>query len=88
MNFKSNSGFSASIINKGNNRVSVVVNCIAAANIHMNLVDMNGKMILQERFPVFNGGTVKDLYLNRGIYILVLSDPGSDERISKKIIVY
>lgn len=88
VNFKNNIGFSAGIISKGNNRVSVAVNSIAAANIHMRLVDMNGKMILQERFQVLNGGMVKELFIDRGIYILVLSNLVNGERISEKIIVY
>jgi hypothetical protein len=88
VNFKSIRGFSAGIISKGNNRVSVMINSKTAATVHMNLVDMNGKIILQERVQVLNGGTTKDIYVIRGIYILVMRNIETGESISNKFIVH
>jgi hypothetical protein len=53
----------------------------------MKVIDMMGKEILNEAFTVSSGGTVKDLKLNTGAYVLVLVND-SGERISNKIIVH
>lgn len=86
INYKSNKGFSAGVFNKGNGQISVAIRSTTAADINMKVVDMLGKEIYHESFSVTNGGGTKDLYLNSGVYILVLiNDKG--ERISTKIIV-
>jgi Calcineurin-like phosphoesterase len=86
VNYKSSKNFSAVILNNGNGQVRVVVKHTNATMISMKVVDLVGKEILQQSFSVNNGGAVRDIYLNRGIYILVLTN-SRQERISNKIIV-
>ena len=50
------------------------------------VVDILGKEILQEIFSVNSGGGTKELNLNPGIYVLVLTND-KRERIINKIIV-
>jgi hypothetical protein len=86
VNYISNKNFSAVILNNGNGQISVAVKHTNATMISMKVVDLVGKEILQESFSVNNGGAVRDIYLNRGVYILVLIN-NKQERISNKIIV-
>jgi hypothetical protein len=86
VNYISNKNFSTVILNNGNGQISVAVKHTNATMISMKVVDLVGKEILQESFSVNNGGAVRDIYLNRGVYILVLMN-NKQERISNKIIV-
>jgi predicted MPP superfamily phosphohydrolase len=82
----SSKGFSAGILNNGNGQVRVVIHSAKAGNINMMVLDILGKEILQEKFSVNNGGGIKNLYLNPGVYVLVMiNDKG--EKITNKIIV-
>ena len=84
--YKSNKDFSAGICNNGNGRVAVVIQSTKATNINMRALDLSGKEILQESFSVNNGGVTKNLYLNPGIYILVMINDNG-ERVTNKIII-
>ena len=86
INYKSSKSFSAGIFNKGNGQVSVAIHSSNATNISMRVVDIMGKEILQETFSVNSGGGTRNLYLNPGVYILVLVNDNG-EKISNKIIV-
>jgi hypothetical protein len=87
VNYKSSKDFSAGILNNGNGQISLAIKSAHAAQINMKVIDMMGKEILNEAFTVSSGGTVKDLKLNTGAYVLVLVND-SGERISNKIIVH
>jgi hypothetical protein len=52
----------------------------------MKVIDLGGKEILKETFSVNNGGVIKDIYLNNGLYILLLSNDEGEMK-SYKIIV-
>ena len=56
------------------------------AQINMRIVDMLGKEISTETIAVNNGGVVKNLNLQPGVYILVLTNE-TGEKITHKIIV-
>lgn len=87
INYKSKKDFSARILNNGTGQVGVVIKSTRATTVSLKMVDMMGKEILEESFPVNNGGAVKNLSLNTGVYILVLlNDKG--QRIGNKIIVH
>ena len=86
INYKSSRAFTTGILNNGNGQISVVIHSTKATQIKLKVVDMLGKEILQETFSVNNGGGIKNLYLNSGVYILMLiNDKG--EKLSTKIIV-
>lgn len=85
--YKSNKDFEANILNNGNGQISVAIKSTNAAQINMKVIDMTGKEIVSENFTVNNGGAVKNLKLNSGVYVLVLINE-SGERISNKIIVH
>lgn len=86
INYKSNKNFFANVLNNGTGQVSVVIHCNHAAGVNMKVVDILGKEILNETFSVNSGGGTKNLYLNSGIYILILVNDKGD-KISNKIIV-
>ncbi len=86
VNYKSNKNFSAGIFNNGNGQISVAIHSVKAAHINMKVVDILGKEVLQESFSVNNGGGTKNLYLNSGVYVLVLINDNG-EKISNKVIV-
>jgi len=86
VNYKSSKNFSAVILNNGSGQIRVAVKHTKATTMTMKVVDLVGKEILQESFPVNNGGAVRDIYLNQGLYILVLIN-SRQERITNKIIV-
>jgi predicted MPP superfamily phosphohydrolase len=84
--YGSSKGFAAGILNNGKGQVSVVIRSAKAGNINMMVLDILGKEILQEKLSVNNGGGIKNLYLNPGVYVLVMiNDKG--EKITNKIIV-
>ena len=84
--YKSSKNFSAGIINKEKGHVSVIIQSAKAARLRMKIVDLGGKEILQETFSVNSGGLIKDIYLNNGLYILLLSNDVGEMK-SYKIIV-
>lgn len=87
VNYESSKGFSAGILNKGNGQVNLLIHIAKAGNIKLRVVDILGKEIIQETFYVDNSGCIKNLYLNPGVYVLVMINE-KGERISNKIIVH
>lgn len=87
VNYKSSTNFSASILNNGNGQVSIAIKSKSAGQVNMKIVDMLGKEVLSESVVVQNGGLVKNLNLNSGIYILVLLNDKGDS-ISNKIVIH
>jgi Calcineurin-like phosphoesterase/Purple acid Phosphatase, N-terminal domain len=86
VNYKSSKSFSAGIINNGKGSQRVIIRSTKASKISMKIVDITGKEILQKTFSLNNGGAVKNISLNPGVYVLLLmNDTG--ERISNKLIV-
>lgn len=86
INYKSNKNFFANVLNNGTGQVRVVIHSSHAAGVNMKVVDILGKEILNETFSVNSGGGTKNLYLNSGVYILVLLNDKGD-KVSNKIIV-
>lgn len=87
VNYKSNADFGANILNNGNGQISVLVRSKSSTQLNMRVIDMTGKEVLSENFSVGSTGTVKNLNLHTGVYILVLLDQAG-ERITDKIIVH
>lgn len=86
VNYQSSKAFSAGILNNGNGQVSVVIQSEYAVKAGLKVIDMFGKEVMDQRFSVSNGGTVKNLLLNSGVYVvLVFNDSG--DRISNKVVV-
>lgn len=86
VNYQSSKAFSAGILNNGNGQVSVVIQSEYAVKAGLKVIDMFGKEVMDQRFSVSNGGTVKNLLLNPGVYVvLVFTDSG--DRISNKVVV-
>ncbi len=86
INYKSNKTFFTTILNNGGGQVGVTMHSTNATNINMKVIDILGKEILNESFSVNSGGGTKTLYLNSGVYVLVLMN-GKGDKISNKIIV-
>ena len=86
ISYSSNKNFSTGIYNKGRGQVTVSIHSTKADVINIKVVDILGKEILQENFSVNSGGGTKELNLNPGIYVLVLTND-KRERITNKIIV-
>ena len=86
VNFKSSKDFKSHILNNGNGQISVAMSSAKPAQINMRIVDMLGKEISTETIAVNNGGVVKNLNLQPGVYILVLTNE-TGEKITHKIIV-
>lgn len=86
INYKSNKGFSTGIFNNGKGQISVVIHSTKATQMNMQVLDITGKEMLQRSFSVNSGGETQRLYLNTGVYVLVLFN-ANGERISNKIIV-
>ena len=86
VNFKSSKDFKSHILNNGNGQISVAMSSVKPAQINMRVVDMQGKEISTETIAVNNGGVVKNLNLQPGVYILVLTNE-TGEKITHKIIV-
>ncbi len=87
VNYKSNADFTANVLNNGNGQISVAIKSKNASQINLKVIDILGKEILSQNFAVNNGGTIRTLNLNSGVYVLVLTND-SGERISNKIIVH
>ena len=86
VNYKGSRSFTANILNNGHGQISLAVKTAKPSNIYLKVVDLLGKEILSESFSVNSGGTVRDLKLNTGVYIIVLINDGG-ERISNKVVV-
>ncbi|HAO45550.1 MAG TPA: metallophosphoesterase [Ferruginibacter sp.] len=84
--YQSSKALSTGIINNGNGQVSVVIHTEKDDRISLKVVDMLGKEIMDQHFSVSNGGGVKNLSLNPGVYVVLVSD-NSGNRVSNKIIV-
>ena len=86
VNYQSSKAFSAGILNNGNGQVSVIIRSENAVKAGLKVIDMFGKEVMDQKFPVSNGGVVKNLLLNPGVYIVVVFND-SGERISNKVVV-
>ena len=86
VNYKGSRSFTANMLNNGYGQISLAVKTAKPSNIYLKVVDLLGKEILSESFSVNSGGTVRDLKLNPGVYIIVLINDGG-ERISNKVVV-
>lgn len=86
VSYKSTKNFSADILNNGIGQMSVAIHSAKATQVNLSIVDMLGNNIRQESFYVNIGGAVRNLNLNAGVYVLVLTN-NSGEKITNKIIV-
>ena len=87
VNIKSSKNFKSHILNNGNGQIGVVMSSKKNVQISMRVVDMLGKEILTETIAVYNNSAVvKNLNLQPGVYVLVLTNE-TGEKITHKIIV-
>ncbi|MBK8608408.1 MAG: metallophosphoesterase [Chitinophagaceae bacterium] len=85
--YKSNADFTANILNNGNGQISVAIKSKKTSQINLRVIDMMGKEILNENFTTGNGGTIKSLNLNLGVFVLVLTNENG-ESVTNKIVVH
>jgi 3',5'-cyclic AMP phosphodiesterase CpdA len=85
--YKSDKDFYSSIFNTGKNKVNVNITSNKADNVLLQVIDMQGKTVVQNNFAVQNGNTIKELVIiPSGIYIVKLVNL-QGVTITKKIIV-
>jgi predicted MPP superfamily phosphohydrolase len=83
--YKGNQKFYASIYN-ANENTSMIINSSKNDKVSMRVIDMLGKEVMQENFTVNAGANTKNLSLQKGIYVLVLTNSNGDT-INSKIII-
>jgi len=86
VNYISNKNLRTEILNNGNGHLGVVIKTTKSANIQLTVIDMLGKEMLKESLGVSNGGTVKNINLKTGVYIIVVTN-GTGERVANKVVV-
>jgi hypothetical protein len=84
--YKSGKNFTATFINLLKGTINVVINTSKNDIISMKVIDLLGNEIKQETFSIPAGGSTKNLQLQNGVYVVVLTNKNGD-RISNKIIV-
>ncbi len=86
VHYQGSVGLAASILNNGNGQISVVLQTKRASRIDLKVIDMLGRNVSAEKFVVNEGGGVKILRLNPGVYVVVaVNEQG--ERTSTKVAV-
>ena len=86
VNYKSNKNFTIEILNGGNEHLTVAIKTNKPAKVQLAIIDLLGKEILKESFSVGNGGTVKNMSLKKGVYVLMVTNDAGG-RISNKVII-
>jgi hypothetical protein len=84
--YKNSKNFTVSFINLLDQTVSMIINSSKTDVVSMRVFDMVGNKIKEETFAVSAGGTTKNLQLQSGVYVVVLTNKYGD-RLSNKIIV-
>jgi 3',5'-cyclic AMP phosphodiesterase CpdA len=85
INYKSNVGFSAGIVNVTNGIMVNIYNN-KKDNLNVQIVDVMGREVKKESFYVNTGSIIKNYMLNKGTYVIKVSN-GKNETISNKIII-
>ncbi|MEO6541901.1 MAG: metallophosphoesterase [Ferruginibacter sp.] len=85
--YRSNKDFYSAIYNTGKNKVNVNITSSKSDNIAMQVIDMQGKTVMQFNIAVQNGSAVKQLTIvPSGIYLIKLVNT-KGVTITNKIIV-
>jgi predicted MPP superfamily phosphohydrolase len=84
--YKGNQKFSVSIVYPANENTSMIINSSRNDKVSMRVIDMLGKEIMQEIFIINAGANSKVLPLQKGIYVLALTNSNGDT-INSKIII-
>jgi predicted MPP superfamily phosphohydrolase len=82
--YKGNKLFAVSINNMGSNTINAKINTEKNDQINMKVVDMMGREVLQESFTINAGVNTKNIRLQNGMYVVVMSN-SKGEKISTKI---
>jgi hypothetical protein len=86
VNIKGSSIFSVNVINAAKNIVNTNINSDKNDQVNLQVVDIMGRIVMQENMKLLAGSNNKKLYLPNGIYVLVVSNSKA-EKVSTKIIV-
>jgi hypothetical protein len=86
VSYKNGKSFTAAFINQQNHTVNVVINSNKSDVISMIVYDMAGSKLKEETFSIPAGGTTKNIQLQNGVYVVLISNK-TGERLSNKIIV-
>ncbi|MEO7308083.1 MAG: metallophosphoesterase [Ferruginibacter sp.] len=82
--YKNGKNFTAAFVNLPNRTINMVINSSKTDVVSMTVFDMVGNKIKEETFAISAGGTIKNLQLQNGVYVVELANTNGD-RISNKI---
>jgi predicted MPP superfamily phosphohydrolase len=86
LTYKGNQKFSVSFVYPANENTGMIINSGRNDKISMRVIDMLGKEITHENFIINAGANSKALPLQKGVYVLVLTNSNGDT-INSKIII-
>jgi|GEM_PF-6351197 len=86
INYQNSKDFSAGVINISNGNIKMIINSSKKDDLTLNLVDIYGKEVIRESFAVATGSTSKTLLLQRGTYVIFLSNSTGEKSVNKIVI--